>query len=219
MQGFAASSTGAFAARRRFIFCALEGEPAYNDEERLGEPTKTADRAFFMSQKLNLVVHVPPGFTTYPTAAEQLLLQQAGVRAIIAAAEGAVASHLPVVRSAAAEELVLVDGTRWLWLRGARASLLESAAALPERAGYNSNSGFSFGFVASVPSGAAASEAALRRSCILAWQLHATRGCKAIILPWPELEAAAAASGTGWDGIAEQLTRMCNPTWISIQGG
>ena len=72
--------------------------------------------------------------------------------------------------------------------------------------------------LASLPRGGAASEAALRRSSVLAYQLFSTHRCSAIVLPWAELEAAAAGSG-GWDGVCVQLERMRKPGWTVIQGG
>ena len=168
----------------------------------------------FAGRLLSLALHVPQSCGTFPAGNEQALLRAAGVSAIIADGERAATSaSLPIVPSAAEADELIVDGSRWLWLRGHRSSLLEQAAALPAAA-------LSAGFIASLPSGGAASESALQRSCILAWQLHAAHGCRAVVLPWAELEAAAAAAGSGgWDRVAAQLTRMQRPTWTVIQGG
>lgn len=178
------------------------------------------------SALLNLALHVPAS-ATCPTDTEQLLLRAAGVSAIIVDTE-AVVTTLPVVLSAAAEQELLVgggaargrrswtmeqellvDGTRWLWLRGDRKYVIDRAAGLSAERRR---------FIASLPSGRAASESAIRRSCILAWQLH-DAGCSALVLPWPELEVAAATADSGWDGIAEQLVRMRRPEWTAIHGG
>ena len=114
-----------------------------------------------------------------------------------------------IVECDATDELA-VDGSRWLWLRaGDRATLLKRAEALPSPKP---------GYVASLPSGGCASRSALRRSSTLAWQLHTTHRCRAIVLSWPELEAAGGEAG-GWEGVASQLERMRNPTWTMIQGG
>ena len=106
-------------------------------------------------------------------------------------------------------EELLVDGTPCLWLRGNRKYVIERAAAL---------SGDRRRFIASLPSGRAASESDLRRSCIMAWQLK-DAGCSALVLSWPELEAAAATADSGWDGVAAQLARMRRPEWTAIHGG
>ena len=201
---------------RVHLLLALNGPPEYDDEERFGDiPASIADAALFRnSPSLNLVVHVPASCATFPTLDQQQLMHDAGVSAIIAESEGTAATCLPVVRQAAADQLLLADGTRWRWLRGDRASLLNRAAALSESEGFN------VAFVASLPVGGAVSEAALRRSSILAWQLHATRGCRAIVLPWSELENAAAATGAdGWECVAEQLMRMRRPAWTMVHGG
>ena len=161
----------------------------------------------FSGPLLNLALHVPAGCITFPGATEQALLREAGVSTIIADSAGTATTCIPVVAlSEVADELLLNDGSRRPWLRGDRASLLERAAAA------------SPGFAASLPRGSAASKSQLRRSCLLAWQLHATHGCRTLVLLWPELEAAAEDSGD-WDSIAAQLTRMRQPTWSVIQGG
>jgi hypothetical protein len=168
----------------------------------------------FAGPLLHLAVHVPPG-CRFPSGAEQSLLRDAGVSAIIADADAHAAAHahadarLPVVCGGATDGELHADGARWLWLRGSRASLLERATALQQ-----------IRFVASLPSGGASSESALHRSCTLAWQLHSTHRCSAIVLVWPELEAAAAAAGSdGWASVAKQLARMQRPAWTLIQGG
>ena len=163
--------------------------------------------------RLHLMLHVPADCLTFPDSEAQLLLRASGISAIVASDRERRAACLPIVQCdhAAADELV-VDGSRWLWLRaGDRATLLGRAEALPSPKP---------GYVASLPSGGAASKSALRRSSTLAWQLHATHRCRAIVLPWPELEAAASAAGEGgWEDVASQLERMRNPTWTVIQGG
>ena len=164
---------------------------------------------------LNLALHVPASSTTLPANTEQLLLKAAGVTAVIAENEAMATGCLPVVLSPAAEEGIpfveelLVDGTPCLWLRGNRKYVIERAAAL---------SGDRRRFIASLPSGRAASESDLRRSCIMAWQLKGA-GCSALVLSWPELEAAAATADSGWDGVAAQLARMRRPEWTAIHGG
>ena len=160
--------------------------------------------------KLHLLLHVPAG--AFPDAEAQARLRACGVRAIVAGRErGATATTgLPIIDDDdAPDEALAVDGRRWLWLRGDRTALLERAAALPSPKP---------GYIASLPSGGAASESALRRSSTLAWQLHTTHRCRAIVLSWPELEAAADAEG-GWEAVVTQLNRMRNPTWTVIQGG
>ena len=157
---------------------------------------------------LNLALHVPAS-STFPANTEQLLLKAAGVSAVIVENEASPTGCLPIVLSAAADEELLVDGTRCLWLRGNRKYVIDRAAAL---------SGERRRFVASLPSGRAASESDLRRSCIMAWQLK-DAGCSALVLSWPELEAAAATADSGWDGVAEQLARMRRPEWTAIHGG
>lgn len=157
---------------------------------------------------LNLALHVPAG-STFPANTEQLLLKAAGVSALLVENEAVTTGCLPVLLSAAAAEELLVDGTRCLWLRGNRKYVIERAAAL---------SGERRRFVASLPSGRAASESDLRRSCIMAWQLK-DAGCSALVLSWPELEAAAVTTDSGWDGVAKQLARMRRPEWTAIHGG
>lgn len=169
---------------------------------------------------LKLMLHVPPGCGTFPCSAEQSLLYKAGVSGIIADVEqDAAGSELPIVPIIAgrnADEL-MVDGKPWLWLHGNRASLLTRAASLRSE-----SIGARTSFIASLPTGGASSESALRQSCILAWQLHSTHRCRAIVLSWPELvEAAAAANGSdsGWDSVAVLLTRMRQSEWTTIHGG
>ena len=166
----------------------------------------------FSARLLSLAVHVPASCSTFPAGAELAMLRDAGVSAIIADGERAAAASvsLPIVNCAADANELTVDGSSWLWLRGHRSSLLERAAELPRRAD----------FIASLPDGGAVSESALQRSCTLAWQLRSAHGCRAVVLPWAELEAAAATEGSGgWEGVTAQLTRMQNPTWTVIQGG
>ena len=170
----------------------------------------------FSGPLLNLALNIPACCSRLPADAEQVLLRDAGVSAIITDDTNTfTVAQLPVLLCSADAEFLEVDGSSWLWLRGRdRASLLDRAQAIPRKGG----------FIASLPSGAAASESALRRSTILVWQLASTYGCSAVVLSWPELEAAAggggAASATAdWGAIASQLTRMRQPSWTAIQGG
>jgi hypothetical protein len=165
------------------------------------------DSMLFSGSLLNLALHVPVSCSTTPNAAQQSVLRAAGMSSIITETSME-AACLPVIHSPSADELV-VDEMRWMWLRGDRASLLDRAAGMGGAP-----------FIASCPKGGASSESALKRSCILAWQLKATHRCSAFVLPWPELEAAADAAGSdGWHRIAAQLTRMQNPTWTMVHGG
>ena len=163
----------------------------------------------FSGMLLNLVLHVPAGCRSYPTDAEQSLLHAAGVSVIVADEEESLATTcLPIIHPVRLEggaSTLHVDGTSRIWLRGDRATLFDRAETLPAKA-----------YIASLPAGGAASEPALRRSCMLAWQL--TRlGCAALVLPWTELEAAVASDG--WSRVTSQLTRMRQPEWTMIHGG
>lgn len=168
---------------------------------------------------LHLLLHVPAGCSTFPARSEQSILP---VSAIVAndAPAGVGDDCLPIVPICGnAEELQLPDGNSYLWLRGDRAFLLERAAAL--RSTETTSRPSQGGLIASLPIGACSSVSELSRAAILAWQLHTTYRCRAVVLPWPELEAAAAAAADigGWDAIACQLIRMREPEWTVIQGG
>ncbi len=178
--------------------------------DETGPPVAADAGELLAGARPHLMLHVPAGCGTFPDGEAQARLRAAGVRAIVADRARGAARLRVVVGDATRGELV-VDGRRWLWLRGDRATLLERAAALPSPKP---------GYIASLPSGGAASESALRRSRTFVWQMSATHRCRAIVLPWPELEAAAGAAGEGgWDAIASHLKRMRNPTWTVIQGG
>ena len=95
-----------------------------------------------------------------------------------------------------------MDGL-FYWLRGDAmdfASLIATASNLPADGD---------AFVASLPSGSARSQDVIHTASVRAWQLR-TMGCRAIVLPWCELQSAAAESG-GWDGIVVQLARYRRP--------
>ena len=163
---------------------------------------------------LQLALHVPTG-SSFPARSELDVLFTAGVCTIISDDTPPAACPIPVIAAAAAtstnmDEVIMPDGKQLFWLRGGdRASLLQLAQTVPSRTG----------FITSLPSGGAASVTALQRSCIFSWQVQAMRRCRAVVLPWPELQAAAAADEGGWDGIAMQLTRMRDSEWTTIQGG
>lgn len=202
-------SLGAWSPHRRAL-SASRMVPA-NEGAVAGLPPAFADTENLLAGwRLHLMLHVPAGCGTFPDGEAELLLRASGVSAIVTDRErGTITTCLPIVQYDATDELA-VDGRRWLWLHGDRVTLLERAAAL---------SSPKPGYVASLPYGGAASVSALRRSSTLAWQLHTTHRCRAVLLSWPELEAAADADEGGWEAIASRLKRMRNTTWTVIQGG
>ena len=173
---------------------------------------------------LKLALHVPPSCSSFPSGHEQSLLLQAGVSVIIAntlkpSAQSPLATAstcIPIsLSSGATDRELTLDGISYVWLRGDRVALLDGAAALSSEAMNRRRP-----FIASLPRGGSASVGALKRCSTLAYQLHSTHRCSAIVLSWPELEAASAAAASGgWDGVTQQLTRMRNPFWTTIQGG
>ena len=155
----------------------------------------------FCGPLLGIVLHCSG--PTLPSSAQVARLKAAGVSAIIAEDQTkAMIEGLPVIDSRA--EAILVDGTRWSWIRGDRATLIELASAARTR------------YIATLPCGGAQSVSSLSRSCLLAWQLKSLR-CSAIVLPWSELEVAARSGG--WDCITQQLLRMRESEMTMIHGG
>ena len=127
-----------------------------------GLPVSETDAAKLLTgTKLHLMLHVPSGCENFPDGEEQSLLRASGVSAIVVDREhghGAMPSTcLPIVQCDTTDELT-VDGRRWIWLSGRRREdVLERAVALRGRQR-------AAGYIASLPSGGAASESALRRS-------------------------------------------------------
>ena len=147
----------------------------------------------FSPSLLGLALHVPPGCSPPDECALQVL-SAAGVSAIIDEAS----KHAGMSNTVDAG----MDGL-FHWLRGDAmdfASLIATASNLPADGD---------AFVASLPSGSARSQDVIHTASVRAWQLR-TMGCRAIVLPWCELQSAAAESG-GWDGIVVQLARYRRP--------